>query len=133
MERDERSEGEVSEDEEPQEPARETSAAAVGRAPGKSTNNLSLSDALNDLLGVVKACAAGSVAPPVRSTVEALDQLAENRPASSGSRAQFKDLLEGLRALVGFEGGQGQPPQVAPWAVPANGIGEGGYPVPRHS
>lgn len=117
MESDERSEGEVSEEDEPEVPARERTVTAVGRAPGqpgKSNNSLSLSGALQDLTGVLGA---GVVVPGVSGLQSGGtdQQLAGNNPASAGSGQQFTVFLQGLRELIGrFEGGQGQPPQVAP-------------------
>lgn len=121
----------MSDEEEQQVPTRETSVAAVGQVPGqpgKSNTNLSLSDALQDLLGVVTAGSVGPGGTGVQSEGVMPDQqLAGNMPASAGSGTQLSDLLQGLRALLGrCEGGQGQPPQVAPWTAPVSGLVVGG-------
>lgn len=93
-------------------PAREANTEAVGRAPrqpGESTNNLSLANALNDLLGVVSVGTVGTARGVLNQ------QLAAGGPASSRSGAQMQELLEGLKTLVGrFEKRQDQAPLVAP-------------------
>lgn len=134
LEQDERSEEKASGEEEPLVPAMESNAAAVGGAPGqpgKSMVNLSLSDALQDVLGVVAAGTVRPAVPLIQSGGDTLGQQgAGHRPASAGSGTQLTDLLEGLRALLGrFEavvggtGGSGvEMPPAAPIPV-QSGVG----------
>lgn len=99
---DDRSEGELTVEAQDREPAREFHAAAVGGAPGqpgKSTynSNISLSDALCDLLGVGKGGAIGEAVPQAHAAVAAAGpQVVGSVPASSGSEAQLRDLLGSL-------------------------------------
>lgn len=81
MDHSDRSEGEVSNADEPEAPASRPSREAMGqvpRQPGKSTSTVALSNALTDLIGVVSAGTGGTV----RGATD--QKLAADRPASSG-------------------------------------------------
>lgn len=125
-----RSEDEVSEEEEEpcqQELVMESSTAAVEKSPGqpgKSSDNLSFSNALQDLLGVVTT---GAVAPLPQLMGQAPDQqLADKGSVGSGSGGQLQELLEGLRVLVGRFGGEpGQTVQAVEGVAPQGAQGDG--------